>query len=429
MLADIPDGQTLKRVLQVLDSILRRSVYLLLLKSSSQARQSLITLCAASPWLTDTLAATPALLDQMLDPDQLFTLSNRAQLEAEMHLQLGAAPDEEQLMTVLRHTKNAAVFKVAACDLINGLPLMKVSDHLTWTAEAVVQVALDHLWRMALIRHGRPGGWTDDRPPFLVIGFGKLGGLEMGYGSDLDMVFLCHDDLPATEMSEGPHALEGAIYVTRLGQKVIRALSTTLVSGVAYQVDSRLRPHGASGNLINSLEGFFTYERRQAWVWEHQALIRTRAIAGHPQMMARFETLRRDFLCQPRDPERLRQEVLSMRQKMRTHLDASTPDRFDLKQGEGGIIDLEFLVQFLILRHAQTHPALAQFSDNIRQMAALAQAGIISQNQQDDLTQAYLGLRGLAHRAALAKTDAMTPWAATAPWRHCITTLWTEHLL
>ncbi len=289
LLDEIDDVETLRRVLQVLDSILRRSVYLVLLKASPAARSTLIKLCAASPWLTDTLAATPALLDQLLDPGHLFQLSNRQDLVDELTDQIGPDPDEEHLMTTVRRVKSAATFKVAAADLVNGLPLMKVSDHLTWIAEAVVEASLAALWRMTLKRHGRPAGWTQDEPPFLVVGFGKLGGLEMGYGSDLDMVFLCPDDLPPTEMSAGPHALEGAIYVTRLGQKLISVLSTVLANGIAYEVDSRLRPHGASGMLLNTLDGFFKYEQDQAWVWEHQAMIRTRAIAGHPKLRQEYE--------------------------------------------------------------------------------------------------------------------------------------------
>ena len=428
LLAEIPDVQTLSRVLQVLDSVLRRSVYLVLLKASPSARQSLIELCAASPWLADTLASTPALLDQMLDSRHLFALPSRSDLVADMQAQLGNNLDDEFLMNVIRQTKHANVFKVAANDLINHLPLMKVSDNLTWTAEAIVEVALDQLWKMARLRHGNPGGWTQDQPPFAVIGFGKLGGLEMGYGSDLDMVFLCHDDLSTMMMSDGPHQLEGAIYMTRLGQQLIRTLSTAMVSGIAYQVDSRLRPHGVSGILINSLSGFFAYEQSQAWVWEHQALIRTRAIAGHPQMRKHFERMRTDFLCQPRDPEVLRTEVVKMRQKMRIHLDKSTADVFDLKQGSGGIIDLEFLIQYLILTHAHTYPQIATFSDNMRQIQSLNAAGILSAQEQQDLSQAYLALRGMAHKAALAKKDAMILVDQVQQWRHLIRSAWDKFM-
>ena len=424
ILDDIQDVETLKRLLQVVESILRRSVYLVLLKASPPARSTLIKLCAASPWLTDTLAAAPALLDQLLDSRQLFALPTRSQLVAEMQEQLGASSDDEHLMNVIRRVKQASIFKVAASDLVNDLPLMKVSDNLTWIAEAVVEVSLDCLWHMALAKHGRPGGWTEDAPPFLIVGFGKLGGLELGYGSDLDMVFLSHDALSASTMSEGPQPLEGAIYVTRLGQRLITTLSTVMASGVAYEVDSRLRPHGASGLLLNTLEGFFDYEQEQAWVWEHQALIRTRAIAGHPEMQKQFEELRTGFLCQPRNAETLRQEVLNMREKMRTHLDESTSESFDIKQGPGGIIDLEFLVQFLILKHANAYPDIATFSDNIRQLEALERSGLLDEQERSDLSQAYLGLRGLAHKAALAKTETMAPLSQVAPWRDAVQSAW-----
>jgi len=428
LLDEIDDVETLKRVLQVLDSILRRSVYLVLLKASPAARRTLIKLCAASPWLTDSLANTPALLDQLLDPERLFHLPDRRELVEELADQLGPNPDEEHLMNVVRRIKSSAVFKVAASDLIAGLPLMKVSDNLTWIAEAVVEASLNVLWKMAIARHGRPGGWDQDEPPFLVVGFGKLGGLELGYGSDLDMVFLCPDELPAATMSDGPHPLEGAIYVTRLGQKLISVLAMVLASGIAYEVDSRLRPHGASGQLLNTLDGFFDYEQKQAWIWEHQALIRTRAIAGHPKLRRQYEDMRLRFLCQPRRTETLRSEVLSMRRKMRAHLDQSTAESTDLKQGEGGMIDLEFLVQFLILDNAHAHPGIAVHSDNIRQLQALADAGILTANESAALTEAYLGLRGLAHKAALARAEATAHPSAIAPWTGAVIAAWKKYL-
>ena len=423
------DGvETLARVLDVLEAVARRSVYLVLLHESASARHNLVRLCAASPWLAETLAQRPALFDQLLDADDLFSPLGRADIAAELAAQLGPAPSDERLMDVLRLVKEAQVLKIAACDLIGGMPLMKVSDHLTWLAEAVVDTALNHLWEMTKLRHGLPGGWTDPEPPVMVAAFGKLGGLELGYGSDLDVVFLSASHLSPLDMSAGPHRLDGTIYVTRLCQKLIRVLATPMPTGIAYEVDSALRPHGGAGMLVTPLGDFFRYEREQAWVWEHQALLRARAIAGHPALCASFERQRRDFLCQPRDHIRLRTDVLEMRQRMRINLDRSDETAFDIKQGPGGMIDMEFLVQYLVLAHAYAHPALVAHSDNIRQLAALAQAGVLTADEAQSLSEQYRSLRGMGHRLALAKRPAKVSWDSVAPIRNAVQDAWVRHL-
>jgi glutamate-ammonia-ligase adenylyltransferase len=419
------DVDCLERVLTVLTSVLRRSVYLVLLKESPSARALLVNLCAASPWAAATLAQTPDLLDQLIDPRQLFDLPGRAMVETELRLQTDQLRDDEDFLNALRNFKRAQVFKVAACDLTGRLPLMKVSDHLTWIAEAEVIVALDRINRKMEAAHGRPAGWEGEDVPYLIVAFGKLGGLELGYGSDLDMVFLS-PDLPAEDMSAGPHRLENAIYFTRMGQRLMSALNTQLASGVVYEVDTQLRPHGKSGMLVNTLDGFFDYERRQAWVWEHQALLRTRAIAGAPELMAKFETQRRDFLCLARDSKNLAREVLSMRARMQEHLDHSDADTFDIKQGRGGMIDVEFLVQYLCLRDAHDHPEVIVYSDNVRQLEALAQVGSLSNADAQTLTDAYKFWRGHSHRLALGEAETIMTQAEAKPWADKVLAIWSQ---
>ncbi len=407
LLADIGqqvgDGETLKRVLFVVQAVLKRSAYLVLLRESSQARMLLVRLCATSPWLTDYLVKMPSLLDQLLDERILFAPLSKAALEEELSHQLIDSDDEELIMEVLRRFKHAQVFRVAASDITGALPLMKVSDYLTWIAEVVIDAALKKAWQMILTKHGKPAALSDDKIPFVVIGFGKLGGLELGYGSDLDMVYLSDAHLNATDMTDGARPLDHSVFFTRLGQKLSSLLATQTISGMAYEVDMQLRPHGASGVLVPTLASFFRYEQEQAWTWEHQALIRTRAIAGGAKLMQDFETQRRLFLCQPRDEAKLKQEVLSMRQKMRDHLDKSTNDAFDLKQGIGGIIDIEFLVQYWVLLSAHQHPDVVTYSDNIRQLAILAREGVISEQTARILADAYRAYRTLGHHQALSK--------------------------
>lgn len=418
--------ETLKRVLQVVRAVLKRSAYLVLLRESSQARRHLVQLCAVSPWLADYLVQMPSLLDQLLDARLLFSPLSRQALAEELAHQLADVDDEERLMDVLRRFKHAQVFRVAASDLTGQLPLMKVSDYLTWIAEAVVEAALGKVWAMLTARHGLPGGWQGEGMPFVVVGFGKLGGLELGYGSDLDMVYLYDDALSQSDMTDGERPLENALFFTRVGQKLTTLLNTQTVAGMAYEVDTRLRPHGASGSLVPSLAAFFRYEEEQAWTWEHQALIRTRAIAGHPALMARFETFRRDFLCRARDADKLKEEVLAMREKMRAHLDKSTAELFDLKHGRGGMVDIEFLVQYLVLRQAADHPAVAHYSDNIRQMEALGAAGVLSAQETRLLTDAYRGYRALGHRQALAKQSAQVAPAEVAQWSEPVSGVWQQ---
>jgi glutamate-ammonia-ligase adenylyltransferase len=363
----------------------------------------LVRLCATSPWLTDYLVKMPSLLDQLLDERILFAPLSKAALEEELSHQLIDSDDEELIMEVLRRFKHAQVFRVAASDITGALPLMKVSDYLTWIAEVVIDAALKKAWQMMLTKHGKPAALSDDKIPFVVIGFGKLGGLELGYGSDLDMVYLSDAHLNATDMTDGARPLDHSVFFTRLGQKLSSLLATQTISGMAYEVDMQLRPHGASGVLVPTLASFFRYEQEQAWTWEHQALIRTRAIAGGAKLMQDFETQRRLFLCQPRDEAKLKQEVLSMRQKMRDHLDKSTNDAFDLKQGIGGIIDIEFLVQYWVLLSAHQHPDVVTYSDNIRQLAILAREGVISEQTARILADAYRAYRTLGHHQALSK--------------------------
>jgi len=433
LLADIAqqtgDGETLKRVLLVVQAVLKRSAYLVLLRESSKARMLLIQLCAASPWLTDYLVKMPSLLDQLLDERILFAPLSKVALAEELYHQLIDVDDEERFMEIIRRFKHAQVFRVAASDMTGALPLMKVSDYLTWIAEVIVDAALIKAWQLMVDKHGKPAGYSGEAIPFVVVGFGKLGGLELGYGSDLDMVYLSDDRFSATAMTDGARSLDHTVFFTRLGQKLSSLLATQTISGMAYEVDMQLRPHGASGVLVPTLASFFRYEQEQAWTWEHQALIRTRAIAGSAELIERFESQRRVFLAQSRDVETLKQEVVSMRQKMRDHLDKSTADMFDLKQGAGGIIDIEFLVQYWVLSSANQSPSVVDYSDNIRQLEALASQGVINADVALILSDAYRAYRSLGHRQALSKEGSnMIARKDVADWVVQVTQVW-QHAL
>ena len=426
----------LERVLSVIESILRRSVYLVLLQENHTALQQLVRLCALSPWICEQLRAYPALLDELLDARTLYSVPTRDQLADELRQQmLRVDPaDLEAMMDVMRHFKLAHGLRVAACEVAGIMPLMTVSDSLTFIAEVILQEVLDFVWRELCQRHGAPLG-VDGKPrdrAFIIVGYGKLGGQELGPASDLDLVFI-HDADSQGETS-GPKALPNTTFFNRLGQRMIHVLTTQTVSGELYEVDMRLRPSGSSGLLVSSFSGFENYQRGKAWVWEHQALVRARCVAGDPELGRLFTALRADILRQSRNREELREQVLDMRAKMRQHLDSEDTvadeqaQEFSLKQSRGGIVDIEFLVQYLVLAHAGEAPQLTDWTDKIRLLEMLEQVGQVSAEEATQLTEAYAAFRSQAHLAALQRLDARAKDIDFRLHRSNVERIWRHHL-
>lgn len=401
----------LARIIPLLEATLKRSAYLVLLIENPPARERLVDLCAASPWMADLLARHPVLLDELLNAATLYAPPSRDALSAELVTQLVRIPEDdlERQMDALRIFQKGQLLRVAASDLKGTLPLMKISDSLTWIAEAVLQEVLNLSWRQLVAKHGRPrrsdGSACD--PDFIIVGYGKLGGLELGYGSDLDLVFI-HDGDPQAE-TDGAKSLDGATFFARLGQKIIHLLTTAMASGQLYEVDMRLRPSGASGLLVTTLDAFRKYQLESAWTWEHQALVRARVVAGDARLGERFEAVRAEVMARPRDSLALCREVVDMREKMRAQL-APKAGEIDLKHSPGGLVDIEFLVQYLTLAHAADHPALTRWTDNVRLLETLARTGVLADADAQVLTQAYLALRARGHRLALAQQGG---WLAT----------------
>ncbi|HWV08369.1 MAG TPA: bifunctional [glutamate--ammonia ligase]-adenylyl-L-tyrosine phosphorylase/[glutamate--ammonia-ligase] adenylyltransferase, partial [Pseudomonas sp.] len=278
---DNPD-LVLERVLPLVEAVARRSAYLVLLTENPSALQRLLTLCAASPWIAEQITRFPLLLDELLNEGRLFSPPQAPELVAELRERLIRIPEDdlEQQMEALRHFKLAHSLRVAASEIAGTLPLMKVSDYLTWLAEAILDQVLALAWRHTVARHGTPrrADGTACDPDFIIVGYGKVGGLEFGHGSDLDLVFI-HDGDPQAE-TDGAKSIDGAQFFTRLGQRIIHLLTTQTNSGQLYEVDMRLRPSGASGLLVSSLGAFQRYQENEAWTWEHQALVRARVLVG-----------------------------------------------------------------------------------------------------------------------------------------------------
>jgi glutamate-ammonia-ligase adenylyltransferase len=263
---------------------------------------------------------------------------------------------------------------------------------------------------------------------FAIIGYGKLGGLELGYGSDLDIIFL-HDSQGQAQQTNGNKVLENAVFYARFAQKIIHTLTTFTPAGRLYETDTRLRPSGASGLLVSSLNAFRTYQQEKAWVWEHQALLRARVVTGSASLRAQFEQVRHAVLCQPRDKAALRKEVSTMRQKMWESVGSKDASVFNLKKDPGGITDIEFIVQFLILAHAHEHPQLVRWSDNIRQLESLHQAGILPEVQAEALADAYRSLRDRLHELALQEQGATVEAGQFARERAVVQAAWKEWML
>ena len=418
--------QTLERVMAVVETVAKRSAYLALLAERPVALSQFVQLCAASPWIARLLGRHPVLFDELLDPRTLYEPLGPDELDRDVAERLTAIddPDREFEMDCLRQSKQANVLRVAAADVSRRIPLMVVSDHLTEIAEAVLRAALAIAWRDITTRHGRPASMPRDAafPPYAIIAYGKLGGIELGYGSDLDLVFVHDDDTSAA--TTGPKPIDLATFYARLTQRLIHVLTAMTPQGALYEVDPRLRPDGSKGVLVNTLDGLGGYLRDKAWTWEQQALVRARAVAGDPALGQRFARLRRDVLLRERDGDALRDDVRTMRERMRTELGSRHSDRFDLKQDPGGVADIEFMVQYGTLRWASRLGADLDFTDNIRLLDGFGRAGLMPEEDLTLLADAYRACRGRIHELALQESGAVVDAGEFAEYREAVIAIW-----
>jgi len=423
---------SLPRVFALLRRIGGRSVYLALLLENPLALQQLVRLVAASPWIAEQLNRHPILLDELLDARALFSPPNADELRQELRAMLVNVDegDIERQMDELRRFKQINMLRVAAADIMDVLPIMQVSDQLTWMAEVLLEEVHAESMRELVQRHGKPACVVNNQiytPGLAVIAYGKLGGLELGYGSDLDIVFL-HDSAGDQQETDGVKPLENAQFFARVTQKMISRMTTQTPAGVLYEIDTRLRPDGASGLLVSSLTAFEDYQRHHAWVWEHQALTRARWVAGEPRLHVEFEAVRQSVLCQPRELAGLRASVVEMRQKMRAELDQKDLVKFHIKTGIGGLTDIEFIVQYHLLAHAHAHPKIVRWSDNIRQLEDLAAAGILEPDESQGLAEAYRRLRDCGHRLVLEGQKTLVDAEEFAQERALVREIWQRRM-
>ena len=430
LLASLPrPSVALARVLKVYTAVGRRSAYLALLNENPQALERLLKLAAQSEFIVNQIAAHPLLLDELLDARLFDAPPSRTEFEAMLErYRAEADADLESELEAMRQFQRAAMFRVAVADRLGALPLMRVSDRLTDIAELVLELALELAWNELTARFGRP---VCGDPPqlreagFAIVGYGKLGGLEFGYGSDLDVVFL-HDSSGSHQETDAEPPLDNARFYGRLAQRLIHFLSIQTRSGRLYEVDTRLRPSGLSGPMVASFESFRRYQREDAWVWEHQALLRSRSVAGTESVRALFERERREVLIHHVERERLDVEIANMRRRMRRELSLAKTGEFDIKQDPGGLADIEFIVDYLVLRHAEEHPELIEFPDNVRQLEALERTGLLGSEQCRTLTDSYLRLRERTHELALDGRGRVIPDTEFRELRRAVETLWQE---
>ncbi|MBP7782931.1 MAG: bifunctional [glutamate--ammonia ligase]-adenylyl-L-tyrosine phosphorylase/[glutamate--ammonia-ligase] adenylyltransferase [Acinetobacter sp.] len=421
----------LVRLMPLVESVMRRTVYLVMLIESKGALQRLVKMATVSPWICEELTHYPVLLDEFLSMD--FELPKRKDLEDSLRQQLLRIEIDqvEDQMRVLRLFKKSNVLTVAASDVLAESPLMKVSDALTDIAEVSVNATLHLAYQITAKKHGYPlcldgQRCSLDHLAFAVIGYGKVGGIELGYASDLDLVFIHYMDEQAD--TDGQKQISGFEFAMRVAQKLVSLMTTQTLDGRVYEVDTRLRPSGEAGLLVTSLKAFEQYQNKSAWVWEHQALVRARSIAGEQSLREKFEILRCDILTRERNEENVRAEVLKMREKMKDHLGSSKEQKkdgiFHLKQDAGGIVDIEFMAQYAVLAWSGSNPDLAHYSDNVRILEDAAKTSYLSSDDATALIQAYLSERAESHRLALANQSMQvnaTDWLDT---RKVVCKLW-----
>ncbi len=406
-------GEVMQRLLNLLQAIVRRSVYLALLIEYPIALTQLVTLCNASPWVANLLMRYPILLDELLDPRTLYEIPTKKQLVLELDAMLAqAVDDEERQMEALRKYKQAHVLRIAAMDIGAVVSVFDVSEQLTAVGEALLEESCHLAWQHLVKRHGKPECVIDGKkyePTMAIVAYGKMGGRELSYSSDLDIIFL-HDSKGEKQYTDGEKSLDNSTFFARLAQRVVHIISMQTANGRLYEVDTRLRPDGAAGMLVSSLDAFELYQREKAWVWEHQALIRARMVVGNAHLDEEFDRIRRSVLNQSRDLDSLKADVIEMRQKMRDALGSKAKDRskkFHLKQDVGGVVDIEFIAQYAVLANAARYNDLLDHTATRKLLNALLEHGVLDESQVSKLSEAYELYRSRAHQRALQEQSSL----------------------
>jgi len=430
-------AEVLKRLLGLLQAVLRRSVYLSLLNEYPSALKQLITLFSASPWLAQLLSRYPVLLDELLDPRNLYQIPSSLGLQQELDdfLQPVEA-DEEQQIERLRKFKQNQVLKIAAMDIAGVMDVFEVSEQLSNIAEALLSKVMQLAWEWMVGKHGLPRCLIEGEifyPTMAVVAYGKMGGRELSYSSDLDLVFL-HDSSGSQQQTEGERVLDNTSFFARMAQRVIHLLSLQTANGRLYETDMRLRPDGNAGMLVSSLQAYDLYQHDKAWTWEHQALIRARILCSSEHLKAEFDRIRCSILRRPRDRAVLATEVVEMREKMRDALgskggakqpvDGSAAEMFHIKQDAGGLVDIEFIAQFGVLYCATENVSLSEITATRKLLVQLVECGLLSDVQAKSLVDAYKDYRTCSHQRALQQLSSLLEARIFETQRNAVKKIW-----
>lgn len=392
------------RFLNILKKVAQRSTYVSLLIENKNKLSTIFSLIQVSPWISQYLATHPLLLDEILSLDANYKPPNIVEMQQQLSaMVINADLDLEKYMENLREFKHSQVIQIAAADVVEDYPIMKVSDHLSWLAETCISSAVQFANQELLEKYGAPRCDVDGQtytPEVLIVEYGKLGGLELGYGSDLDLVFL-HNSIGEECETNGSKKIHNDIFFTRLVQRTIHILSTVTAGGKVFDTDLRLRPHGESGPVICSLPAYEKYLINDAWLWEHQALVRARAVTSSHTLKDSFARIRQKVLCQSRETHEVRASIIEMRDKMLSAKPERSNEVFDLKKDTGGVIDIEFIVQFLVLSNSDQYPEICEYTDNVRILDACAQVGLLKLESAEELKEIYLKYRKYLHQLSL----------------------------
>ncbi len=425
--------EVLKRLLDLLQAVLRRSVYLSLLNEYPQALTQLVTLFAASSWLAQLLSRYPVLLDELLDPRNLYQIPTSIKLKQELDdLLQRVAGDEELQIERLRKFKQAQVLKIAAMDIAGVLDIFEVSEQLTSIAEVLVNKVMQLALEWMLGKYGNPVCVINGEtyyPGMAVVAYGKMGGRELSYSSDLDLVFV-HDSQGEHQQTNGERSLDNASFFARMAQRVIHLLGLQTANGRLYEIDMRLRPDGNAGMLVTSVQAYDRYQHEKAWTWEHQALIRARILCSNEHLQLEFDRIRRSILMRKRDRASLATDVIDMRQKMRDSLGSSAMDDglFHLKQDAGGLVDIEFIAQFGVLNCASEDKTLIEYTATRKILMQLTVSQLLSEVQAQALYTAYRDYRSCAHQRALQQQSVRVDDAQITLLSETVKQIWQDVL-
>ncbi len=404
-------GDTLGRVLNFIRAVVGRGGYLQVLNDQPQALQHLLTLFSSSRWIAGFVTSQPIVIDELLTNASLQTDVVSVFKETAEFVERLQGSELDVQMDSLRQYRQTHQMRIACAQLDGSLSVMQVSDQLTWLAESIVSAVLTLVSVPLNDRFGRPGfvdGATRVQSHVGVLAYGKLGGVELGFGSDLDLVFL-HDSMGSDQVTDGPKSIDNSLYYAKLAQKFVHFMGTRTPAGILYEIDLRLRPNGSAGVMVSSIESYAKYQGSDAWTWEHQALIRARLIVGDSELQSRFASIRQSVLASKRPLNELKLSVATMRERMRTAHGNNMTGFMDLKQDSGGVADIEFIVQFLVLAYSSEHPELLTYTDNFRILECVEALQFLPVADTKALQSAYLMLRERLHRQALDEQPPLAP--------------------